>query len=142
MIIIILNESQEFHINTGLWQLELAAPPALHVSCLLRLGASEAWAVTGHACTASSKTCPISVGFLHFPRTTDNKQPFPQLFPVRMVGGITPLSLTCIREQVTTASEPRIGSQGRFLVHPILALLLQPCQGASSALQGSREIKN
>lgn len=105
MIIIILNESQEFHINTGLWQLELAALPALHVSCLLRLGASEAWAVTVHVCTASSKTSPVSLGFLHFPRTTDNKQPFPQLFPVTMVGGITPLSLACIRAQVTNRLE-------------------------------------
>jgi len=105
MIIIILNESQEFHLNTGLWQLELAALPALHVSCLLRLGASEAWAVTGHVCTASSKTFPISVGFQHFPRTTDDKQPFPWLFPGRMVGGRTPLSLACIRAQVTSRLE-------------------------------------
>lgn len=105
MIIIILNESQEFHINTGLWQLELAALPTLHVSCLLRLGACKAWAVTSHDCTASSKTSPVSVVFLHFPRTSDNKQPFSQLFPVRMVGGITPLSLACIRAQVTNRLE-------------------------------------
>lgn len=55
-MIIILNESQEFHINTGLWQLELAALTTLHVSCLLRQGASEAWAVSGGVCRASSKT--------------------------------------------------------------------------------------
>lgn len=58
MIIIILNESQEFHINTGLWQLELATLPTVHVSCLLRQGASEAWAVSGHVCRVSSKTSP------------------------------------------------------------------------------------
>lgn len=80
MVIIILNESQEFHINTGHWQLELAALPALHVSCLLREGDSEAWAVTGHVCRASSKTSPVSAGFLSFPRATETNQPFPRRF--------------------------------------------------------------
>lgn len=89
MIIIILNESQEFHINTGLWQLELAALPALHVSCLLRQGASEAWAVTAHVCRASSKTSPVSAGFLNFPRAAEKKQPFPRCFS-EAVAGVTP----------------------------------------------------
>lgn len=105
MIIIISNESQEFHINTRLWQLELAALPTLHLSCLLRLGASEAWAVTSHICTASSETSPVSAGFLHFPWTTENKQPLSQQFTVGMVWGTASLSLACFRLQVTSRLE-------------------------------------
>lgn len=105
MIIIILNESQEFHINTRLWQLELAVLPALRVSCLLRLGASETWAVTSHICTASSETSPVSAGFPHFPWTTENNQPLSQQFTVGMVWGIASLSLACFRLQVTSRLE-------------------------------------
>lgn len=73
MVMIISNESQELHINTELWQLGLAALPTLCVS-LLRLAASEACALTDHACTAARTPSWISVVFLHFPGTTDNKQ--------------------------------------------------------------------
>jgi len=46
MRMIILHERQDFHINTVLWQLALAAPPTLHVSCLLQWGYGLSLAVS------------------------------------------------------------------------------------------------